>query len=319
MFAMLRISADECAGSRPQSRARVRYNAALKLVRRVHLFAGLFMTPWVFLYGVTGFLFNHPDAFPDRDVHTVGRADLSGTALEAFPTAPELAEHIVGALNAEVGTQRFQLIDCAGATYSRPLFVTATGAGREHSVRVDPETGECIIRSTTLAEGTAAHVPWPGTSSVRLADSPRERLAMGVPALLAKLGIEVDATAIRNPPDLLFTIDQAGQRWRVSYNLQTAAITARPAADAGSRLSTRQFLTRMHLAYTYPGRMDASWFWAVAVDAMFVAMVFWGISGLLMWWQMKSLRFWGTATLILSVATADALAVGMHEVLASRV
>ncbi len=66
-------------------------------MRRTHLFAGLFMTPWVFLYGVTGFLFNHPDAFPDRKVHTADRSVLAGTALEGFPTAPELADRVVEA------------------------------------------------------------------------------------------------------------------------------------------------------------------------------------------------------------------------------
>ena len=50
---------------------------------------------------------------------------------------------------------------------------------------------------------------------------------------------------------------------------------------------------------------------------MFVSMVFWGISGMLMWWQMKKLRGWGAVTLVLSLSAA-ALAVGMHEVLASR-
>jgi prepilin-type N-terminal cleavage/methylation domain-containing protein len=39
---------------------RNRYHLVLKLIRRGHLFTRLFMTPWIFLYGVSGFLFNHP-------------------------------------------------------------------------------------------------------------------------------------------------------------------------------------------------------------------------------------------------------------------
>jgi hypothetical protein len=78
-------------------------------------------------------------------------------------------------------------------------------------------------------------------------------------------------------------------------------------------------LTGLHLSFTYPARFDARWLWAVAVDAMFVAMVFWGMSGLAMWWQMKKLRVWGIVTLALSIAVATAMALGMHEVLASRV
>jgi hypothetical protein len=51
---------------------------------------------------------------------------------------------------------------------------------------------------------------------------------------------------------------------------------------------------------------------------MFVAMVFWGASGLLMWWQMKKLRRWGLLTLIISAVIATAMAFGMHEVLVFR-
>ena len=302
---------------RPQSRARVRYNAALKWVRRVHLFAGLFMTPWVLLYGVSGFLFNHPDAFPDREVRTAGRAEVAGTPLEGFPTAPELAERVVETLNARAETSAFQLIDRDGATYSRTLFVTATGHGREHSVRFDPDSGATFIRSTLSTE--RGHSPWPGGTSLLLTDPPRDRLAQGVPALLAKLGIEADAITVRNPPDLNCTIAHDGKHWRVTYNLQTGKTSARSANDREGRLSTRRFLTGLHLAFTYPSRTDVRWFWAVAVDAMFVSMVFWGVSGLLMWWQMKKLRSWGVATLIVSAAVATAIAIGMHGVLASRV
>ena len=88
-------SVDTEGTSRPASRARIRYNAALKFLRRAHLFAGLFMAPWVLLYGVTGFLFNHPEAFPDREVRTAGQTELVGTALEDFPTAPQLADRVV--------------------------------------------------------------------------------------------------------------------------------------------------------------------------------------------------------------------------------
>jgi hypothetical protein len=303
---------------RPHSRAcaRVRYNAALKLVRRVHLFAGLFMTPWVFLYGITGFLFNHPDAFPDREVRTAGLAEVVGTALEGFPTAPELADRVVDALNVRAERPGFRLVDRDGATFSRTLFVTATGRGREHLVRFDPDTGESFIRSTTSAIDRPE--PWPSGTSLPLADPTRDRLAKGVPALLARLGIEADTIAVRNPPDLICTAENGGRRWRIAYNLQTGATSARPADDPGSRLSNRRFLTGLHLAFAYPSRVNARWFWAVAVDAMFVAMVFWGCSGLLMWWQMKKLRRWGAVILIVSVAVAAAMAVGMHEVLASR-
>jgi hypothetical protein len=44
-------------------------------------------------------------------------------------------------------------------------------------------------------------------------------------------------------------------------------------------------------------------------------MVGWGMTGLLMWWQMKNVRWVGIIVLIASAATATAMAIGMHQIL----
>ena len=36
---------------------------------------------------------------------------------------------------------------------------------------------------------------------------------------------------------------------------------------------------------------------AVAVDVVVVAMVFWGLSGLWMWWEMRATRGWGLVSM----------------------
>ena len=151
------------SASSTQSRARVRYTAALKWLRRIHLYSGLFMTPWVFLYGITGFLFNHPDAFSDRAVRYAGRAELKGTALEDFPTAPQMAEDLVKTLNSRDGVKEYRLIDRESSALSRTLTITATGKGEEHSVRFDPDSSDVLIRSMAGKNKSAAK--WPGKPS----------------------------------------------------------------------------------------------------------------------------------------------------------
>ena len=84
---------------------------------------------------------------------------------------------------------------------------------------------------------------------------------------------------------------------RVAYNIQLERLSVRPVDDSAGRLSNRRFLTGLHLASGYPSHLGARWLWAVAVDIMAAAMVVWGCSGLLMWWQMKSLRRWGAVAL----------------------
>ncbi|HVJ88034.1 MAG TPA: hypothetical protein VM452_20385, partial [Caulifigura sp.] len=56
-------------------RAGVRHwNRMMRVVRRVHLYSGLFLFPWVMLYGVTALLFNHPGAMPDVPIEHLAAA-----------------------------------------------------------------------------------------------------------------------------------------------------------------------------------------------------------------------------------------------------
>jgi len=55
-------------------------------------------------------------------------------------------------------------------------------------------------------------------------------------------------------------------------------------------MSWRSYLLRLHTTQGYSGIYEARWFWAMIVDAMSFVMIFWAVSGLLMWWQIKRLR-----------------------------
>ena len=50
---------------------------------------------------------------------------------------------------------------------------------------------------------------------------------------------------------------------------------------------------------------------------MALVMVFWGLSGVLMWWQIKATRRVGAVVLLVSLLAAAAAGVGMHEVLSA--
>jgi len=52
---------------------------------------------------------------------------------------------------------------------------------------------------------------------------------------------------------------------------------------------------------------------------MFFSMVFWGISGIFMWWQIKRTRMIGFVILGASAICAAWLVLGMHEELGSRI
>ena len=58
------------------------------------------------------------------------------------------------------------------------------------------------------------------------------------------------------------------------------------------------FLERMHRRRGF--QFDSAWedTWALSVDVVIIAMVFWALSGLWMWWEMKATRFWGAVSAV---------------------
>lgn len=56
---------------------------------------------------------------------------------------------------------------------------------------------------------------------------------------------------------------------------------------------TPVFLERMHRRRGYEQTHLRDDLWALSVDAVVVAMVFWALSGLWMWWEMRPARTWG--------------------------
>lgn len=375
---------------------RKRFNQVMKLVRRAHLYAGLFMTPWVFLYGVTAVLFNHPDLFSDQAIRRFGPESLEGTAFAGRIHPAALAERVVAALNAPGAEGKaegsYRLIRPDEAAFPRELFGSIRGAKEEHSVRIDLETGYGSVRTGPLAEQRGGIAPATGAgegiaAGRKAADDPAggheqgrpggrgERPARGSegasegpgrpqggetgpagregrgeaprggrgagdggaparvvtldpPALGAiepgltrvveKLGLDGKGLAsVRSVPELAFVADKGGEAVRLSYNLRTGAVAERPADQPARSVSTRRFLLQLHTAHGYPSEPGARWAWALAVDIMAVCMIGWGLTGLLMWWQMKNVRAIGAVVLVLSAVAAAASVIGMHQAITS--
>ncbi len=301
------LPASSQAGSRPWSRA------AMHWVRRIHLYSGLFMFPWVMLYAITAFLFNHPGAFADREQRLFTADDFAGTPL-ARPADPGAdAAQIVAALNAKLaqpGSPRFRLVEPEQADYSRDvLTIRARGAGQEHSVLFDVPSGTALV--STAAQTDSPLAPF-AIRGLKVPGALGDRVRSGIPKALTRQGLAADDAGMSIGTDLVFLVETDGQIWRATYSVQTGAVSGRPHENP-SDLTTRRFLTQLHMTHGYPTQGTARWIWALAVDAMFASMVFWGISGLFMWWQLKAVRVGGAIILISSLIFAAIIAVAMHQ------
>ena len=334
----------------------------LHVVRRAHLYFGLFLLPWVVLYGTTGFLFNHPTAFSDAPAVSFGKNELIGTPMESLPKPAASAAQVVTALNERAKEGHpYSLVEPEKARYVRSLAtVTVKGDGGETSVAFDLDYPGGTVRTRAAAPpapveekapfAISANAKGPGRAAGRggepsgrgqkggqrneksepgtppeaagpllLPDPLHERMKATVPVVLERTRFPSGEVSITNVPDLSFLMSDGAKVWRVTYNAMTGTVTGASADSAApEELSARRFLTRLHQTHGFPGGPNAKWFWAVVVDVMAFVMVFWGISGVFMWWQIKATRGLGLCVLLLSVAAAATLTLGMHEVLSPR-
>jgi hypothetical protein len=176
-----------------------------KLVRRVHLYLALFLTPWILMYAASTFAMNHRDVFrgsppPPPEWKTVSQSTYSGEFAPGAE-APAMAQ---------------QLLDSLGLD----------GA---HQAR--------------MREG--------------------------------KLEINrLDAVA-----PMRITYDAASRAVHVEQHVFKSA----------------EFLERMHRRRGYQHAYALEDTWAVSVDLVIAAILFWVLSGLWMWWELKAARRWGAA------------------------
>jgi len=325
------------ATPKPVPKGRPLSRRMMHLVRRTHLYLGLFLFPWAILYGVTGFLFNHPTLFADAPTTHFSRADVAGTPLESAPTPQDQATAVLAALNDQQKPATPYRMGSGEAHYgTRESFVaTVKSDARTFFVVYDPKTASGVIRETTTrsvaekapfatATGEAPRQRGMGMmgpmkhnhNGIKIEDSIIDRIKAAVPAIMERKGFPKGEVTVTTSPDIKFPVEAEGKLWTAIYNPITTTVSG-TAGPEQSELTWRTFLLRLHLSRGYPGEVTTKWLWAVGVDAMALILCYWGVSGLFMWWQIKATRKAGLVVLALSAVAATALGVGMYSVLSA--
>lgn len=118
-------------------------------------------------------------------------------------------------------------------------------------------------------------------------------------------------------PDLVFGLNDGKQVWQVRYNSVKGSVAAKRLSEVPPTAVTwRTFMTRLHTIHGYPFAWGPRWIWTLFVDLMAALMVFWGMSGLLLWWQIKSTRKMGFGIVTMSICIAVFLASSLYYWLA---
>lgn len=298
------------------------WRQSMMMIRRVHLYSGIFMFPFVLLYGFSGWFFNHPGYFRDGEVTRFAAVDVADARLAELPSAAELAAAVVEQMNLEsflVDGPEVALTKEKVPRFSGFFNYTVQTELARHEVTINPIDGSGTIQTVVVDQDAAsAEKPTPENPlamvrSATLASNPLDAGGDAVPAVLRQLGLSSgEAVAGRRAPSVVFSVDAGDVPCLVTYNLGSGSITS-VRQDARPDLGFQDQLRRMHMARIYSPQYDIRWVWALVVDAMFVSMVFWGCSGLFMWWQVKRTRMLGAGVLLASLLFSGIMFLGMHD------
>ena len=277
----------------------------MTLTRRVHLYAGLFLLPWVFLYGATGAMYNHHDLFPYPTIETVDVGD----SLAGLPTAQELAEQVTAAIAAESPDAEVALHPDSTPEFTGDLMFETNSGGARKVVHIDPVSGHATINTfPENEERTGSALP---VRNVKLSPDPFENARKDARLVLETAGL--DANGVRplgwTKLNYLATVD--GEPARVTYVLKDGHVDVEKYTGEDG-MNPRAFLLRLHTSHGQPPHWNYRFVWSLFVDAMAIAMVGWGLTGLVMWWTIKRTRLIGAGVMIASVATAAVMFFGME-------
>lgn len=289
----------------------------MMLARRVHLYAGLFLLPWVFLYGVTGAMFNHQGLFSEGQFISIPDAAVVGSAMSDFPTPNELARQVAAAIDRNNADVSVTVDDSSGAKFTNNIMFEVYADGRTHVLHVNPHNYQSHL--VQLPEHGFKPVKLVGDlKNVQLTENPQDIALQSAQKILVASGIDFIGTPQPHGfTKLNFLATVNSEPARVTYVLKDGHVDITK-YDGGPGMSLRGFFMRLHTSHGHSPNWTARMIWSLFVDAMACAMVGWGLTGLLMWWQIKRVRLVGGIVMAFSIIVALAMFFAMQDFYATN-
>ncbi len=291
---------------------RAGWTKTMIFLRRVHLYAGLFLLPWVFLYGITGAMYNHQWLLPEAHFTTFSPETLASMPIQDFPAADKLAQQVIDKIQTQADGVSIALDNRHPPEFTNNIMYEVFADGERYVVEINP-----VDHSSSLIHHPQGnHKPEKMLGDIRninLHPNPLDAIANSVPAVLKAGGVEGGSKPKPHGwSKLNFLASVDGQPARITYVLKDGHVEV-SRYDGKPGMSLRNFFLRLHTTHGQGPHWNGRMFWTIILDAMAIAMVCWGITGLLMWWQIKRTRRIGAIVMTLSLLTAAILYLSIQD------
>ncbi len=275
----------------PRRKRRVpsaRTAAVLKGMRRLHLYCGLVMLPWVILYAVSGLLFNHPGLSGGEGVHRFTVDDLPPRILAEMPEAPTAVADVLEQVRQHAPHATIEPLSEPTPSYVGSLRARGTREDGSVGVFVGMESGNGAVRRIPdevepsppgLAEVTALSVE-------SLEPAIFEQMARSITEQHMQAPQEL---SVSSAPELRFGARVDGEPWVLTFDPHAGTLAYEP-FDHAPDVRMGRVLARLHMTHVYPASFGARWVHALIVDLTIVCLLLWCLTGMVMWWQLRRLR-----------------------------
>ena len=290
-------------GSQATARKWKKKGWGVKLARRLHMYFGLILLPFVLLYGMTALLFNHSSWMSTSDYYRSSSEPFSSVQKD-LPS--EIVEQIAKELSSREELN-FTGYDEDSVELVNEHIFDVEEDGFRYRYRFVPMESKAFVQKTPTQEQKEPEFT---VSPVDFAPAPS--IAQLVEAIEEDHnGSEV---RIRSASDVRFVANINREKWVLTCDLQTGKVTQSKFEEPRSEFNWRSYLLRLHKTRGYPRDGDSVRFgWAVAVDVMGLLMLFWGLSGIIMWWQMKPFRAIGGVLVLIGVLLCGLLGYWLYQ------
>ena len=276
-----------------------------KFNRRVHLYSGLVMVPYIFIFGLSGLIFNHPTMFSNRSLDTF-QLDEGDGFKALFPNIEELAASLTDSIVSDNIISNPNIEDIK---YSNTMILRNVNDIADYRMQVDIPTSK--IQLITLPDFVSEPAIKRGTYDFEFGIN-NEKLLQKMERILSDQDIQPGRSRVQGIPNLVFDLKTESKDYRVTFDLISGNYRIDDLHKRDFKVS--YMLTNLHESHGYPvAGFSVTWLWVFFADSLAVLMIVWAVSGLIMWYKMKKQFTLGVILLSLSVLVFFIIVISRYE------
>jgi hypothetical protein len=262
--------------------------------RKIHFYAGLVMIPFLFVFGVSGFLFNHSTYFHGRKSETFA-LERTEQISNLLPDLDSLAYGLKNVL-----TDKGVLVDgmrISDLKFDENLVVRSSTSKADY--RLEFNLSNDYVRLLTLPDFAENATIDFGKQNIGV-DGLNQNIEKLSDNILKNKNLESGKTRIQRMPYLTFKASNRSHSYLIGLNVLNGDYYVDDLDKKDFKLD--YFLLNLHQEHGYPiGEVNTKTIWVLFADCLSILLMVWAITGIIMWLKIKKQLIIGLVLTAISI------------------